>query len=87
MPNSDCNDEASSVCSGSALLSEQWLRECHRSGHLEKRGHGRHTFRNWRRRFFTLRGVELLYFDVGGGAAVGDRRPRLRGRLNVRASH
>ena len=69
------------MCSGSALLSEQWLRECHRSGHLEKRGHGRHTFRNWRRRFFTLRGVELRYFDVGGGAAVGDRRPRLRGRL------
>ena len=69
MPNSEgsVNDEAS-VCSGPALLSEQWLRECHRSGHLEKRGHGRHTFRNWRKRFFCLRGVELLYFDLG---AVG----------------
>ena len=76
MPNSDCNDEASSVCSGSARRSSGFASVTF--GHREARPR-RHTFRTGGAGFSC--GVSSCYFDVG--AAVGDRRPRLRGRLNV----
>ena len=61
MPNSVTSADSAAEIDMSApgVLSPSWLRECRAVGFLEKRGHHRHTFRNWRRRFFALRGVEV----------------------------
>ena len=71
MPNSDCNDEASSVCSGSALLSEQWLRERPRSGHLEKRG----RLREAEAAKYMVQTCSAIAFCHGKGVIHRDLKP------------